>query len=93
MSRLIKGFSKEHVLYFLVLLFSLISAFLILDVASKINSDKSLVLLASQFLDKHISLSPNSSLPLGDISFFNGRFYLSWHHDCYRAGITIDRQR
>jgi hypothetical protein len=60
----------------LVLLFSLVAAFLNYSVSRNINADSSLVLLAGQFLHGHISLAPTQSLPLGDLAAYGGKFYL-----------------
>ncbi len=38
--------------------------------------DNSLVLLAKQFSIGHLSLQPATDMPLGDITLFNGRFYI-----------------
>lgn len=59
-----------------LLLFSIFSSFLILQTAARFNSDKSLVLLAGQFLKGHVSLAPNSDLPIGDISKYGGKYYM-----------------
>jgi hypothetical protein len=59
-----------------VILFALYSSFLLLGIDAKFNSDNSLVLLAKQFSIGHLSIKPAIDMPLGDISLFNGRFYL-----------------
>ena len=67
---------NKLIILILLFLFSLYSSFLILTTAAVFNSDTSLSLLAHQFINGHISLAPTKELPLGDISFFNNRFYL-----------------
>lgn len=68
---------KSKVLFFIILFgFALISAFLIFTTALHFNNDKSLSLLAGQFVTGHISLEPNTDLPAGDISIYNGKYYM-----------------
>lgn len=67
---------NKSIILILLFLFSLYSSFLILTTAAVFNSDTSLSLLANQFISGHISLAPTKDLPLGDISFFNDKFYL-----------------
>lgn len=64
------------ILFIILLIFSLVSAYLILITAAKYNWDISLNLLAMQFLKGHISLEPTLDLPVGDISIFNGKYYI-----------------
>jgi hypothetical protein len=59
-----------------ILLFALYSTYLLLGINAKFNADNSLVLLAKQFSIGHISLQPTTDMPVGDMSLFNGRFYL-----------------
>ena len=66
----------KFLLYTLVLVFALYAAFLITVTSLKINNDNSLVLLANQFIHRHISLEAVQGMPIGDISKFNGKFYL-----------------
>ena len=63
-------------LFIFLFLFVAISSVLIFVTAAKFNWDISLNLLASQFLKGHISLEPNTSLPVGDISIYSGKYYL-----------------
>lgn len=68
---------KMKSLFFaLIFGFAIISAFLIYTTALHFNNDKSLVLLAEQFSKGHISLEPNVDLPAGDISIYNGKYYM-----------------
>lgn len=72
-------FMKEKskiLLFVLIFLFTIFSSFLIFSTAVKYNSDKSLSLLAAQFIKGHISMEPTKELPLGDISIYGGKFYL-----------------
>ena len=64
------------ILFILLFLFTIYSSVLIFTTAAKYNSDKSLSLLAGQFLKGHISLIPDRNLPLGDISIYSGKYYL-----------------
>ena len=64
------------ILTFLVFVFAVFSAIQIITISLKINNDNSLVLLANQFIHGHISLEAVQGMPLGDISKFNGKFYL-----------------
>lgn len=69
--------TKWKVLLFLLLFgVSLSATILLIQTSLKINNDNSLVLLANQFIHKHISLEAVQGMPLGDISKFNGKFYL-----------------
>lgn len=56
--------------------FTLLSLALIISTAFRYNNDNSLNLLAAQFLKGHISLNPDNTLPVGDISTYNGKFYM-----------------
>jgi hypothetical protein len=72
-------FAKKHTRAFLltiVLFFALYSTIILTNSSANINSDNSLVLLAKQFSIGHLSLQPTMDMPLGDMSLFNGRFYL-----------------
>ena len=64
------------ILFLLVFIFALYAAIQITTISLKINNDNSLVLLANQFIHGHISLEAVQGMPLGDISKFNGKFYL-----------------
>ncbi len=68
--------NKKLVLFFILLIFSLISSYFILNTSNYFNFDKHLVLLAEQFTRKHIALLPNQYLPLGDVSDYFSNFYL-----------------
>jgi hypothetical protein len=63
-------------LFFLLFLFTVFSSVLIFSTAAKYNWDHSLSLLASQFIKGHVSLEPTKDLPVGDISIYNGKFYM-----------------
>lgn len=63
-------------LFITVFLFAIFSSFLIATIADKYNSDKSLSLLAGQFLKGHLSLEPNHDLPTGDIAKYGGKYYM-----------------
>jgi hypothetical protein len=63
-------------LFLLLLLFTIFSSILIISTAARYNWDKSLSLLAGQFIKGHISLEPTKDLPAGDISIYNGKFYM-----------------
>jgi hypothetical protein len=63
-------------LFILLFLFTIFSAVLIAFTAAKYNWDKSLSLLAVQFIKGHVSLAPTIDLPVGDISIFNGKYYM-----------------
>jgi hypothetical protein len=67
--------NSRQILFILVLLLALYSAYLYTIVAQK-NFDKSLVLLSEQFLRRHITIPITSELPLGDISDYFNNFYL-----------------
>src|SRR3989344_721888 len=67
---------NKKILFFALLIFAIFSAFLILKTAAIYNWDISLNLLAMQFLKGHISLEPNLDLPVGDISIYNGKYYI-----------------
>lgn len=68
---------KSKILLFALLsLFTIFSSILIISTAAKYNFDKSLSLLAAQFAKGHISLEPTKDLPVGDISTYNGKFYM-----------------
>lgn len=56
--------------------FIAISVILIIPVTTRANSDISLVYLANQFLHGHISIEPTLDMPIGDITLFNGRYYM-----------------
>lgn len=66
----------KKILFIILLAFSIVSTYLILITAAKYNWDISLNLLAMQFLKGHISLEPTLDLPVGDISIFNGKYYI-----------------
>ena len=63
-------------LFFALLIFAAFSSIVILLTAAKFNNDRSLTLLAAQFLKGHISMEPDKSLPLGDIALYGGKYYL-----------------
>lgn len=67
---------SKMLLFTLVFLFAIFSTFLIITTAARFNNDHSLSLLAAQFLKGHISLEPAKDLPLGDISIYNGKYYM-----------------
>lgn len=67
---------SKIVIFVLLFAFAVFSSFLIISTASKYNSDTSISLLSAQFLKGHISLEPNKELPAGDISIYNGKYYL-----------------
>jgi len=67
---------KSLLLLFLVFVFALFATIQIIPISVTINNDNSLVLLANQFIHGHISLQAVEGMPLGDISKFNGKFYL-----------------
>lgn len=64
------------ILFILFFLFAIFSSYLIFETAAHYNWDNSLNLVASQFLKGHISLEPDKTLPVGDISIFGGKYYL-----------------
>lgn len=66
----------KYLPFILMLLFSLYSTVLNVAASQKINFDNSLVLLANQFIHRHISLEAVMGMPIGDISKFGGKFYL-----------------
>ncbi len=67
---------SKKILFVVVFLFAIFSTILISITAAKFNSDKSLTLLATQFAKGHISLEPTEELPAGDISIYNGKYYM-----------------
>ena len=72
-------FVKAHaqtILLAALVAIALYSTFLLLNLGSHLNTDNSLVLLAKQFSIGHLSLEPTTDMPVGDMSLFNGRFYL-----------------
>jgi len=71
-----KKLSVKTLLLLAVVIFCLYSTAINFFVVKKFNSDNSLVLLAYQFVHKHISLKPTTTMPLGDISKYGGRYYI-----------------
>ncbi len=67
---------KKQLAFLLVFGFALYSSIVLIQTSLHINNDNSLVLLANQFIHRHISLEAVQGMPLGDISKFNGKFYL-----------------
>ncbi len=63
-------------LVFLVFIFAIFATIQLLPISLTLNKDNSLVLLANQFIHRHISLEAVEGMPIGDISKFNGKFYL-----------------
>lgn len=75
--RIFLYFKKRMKMYLFIILFLLaIFATYIYLTAGQKNWDKSLVLLAGQFLRLKISLLINSYLPIGDIADYKYNFYL-----------------
>jgi 4-amino-4-deoxy-L-arabinose transferase-like glycosyltransferase len=72
--RLFKDYKK--LLFLILFVFSIVSSVLILTYGKSHNFDNSLSLMASQFAKGHISFEYTKDMPLGDISKFNGKFYL-----------------
>jgi len=72
------SFVKDYkkVLFIALFVFALISAVLIFSYSQNHNRDYSLSLMASQFIKGHLSFEYTKEMPLGDISKFNGKFYL-----------------
>lgn len=66
----------QKILLFVIILFAIYSALVLLRYGPIFNSDNSLVLMAKQFSIGHVSLAPTTDMPAGDMSFFNGRYYL-----------------
>ncbi|HKC14695.1 MAG TPA: hypothetical protein VKC89_01880 [Patescibacteria group bacterium] len=67
---------SRKLIFFVLSLFILYSSFVLIRAIDKGEQDKSLAILANQFLHGHISIPFTKDMPLGDISKFGGRFYL-----------------
>ena len=63
-------------LFIATFVFAIFSSVIVFQTAGRFNSDKSLSLLAGQFAKGHISLEPTDELPLGDLAFYDGRYYM-----------------